>query len=512
MDLKLNSEKCRQRKRLAARRDGVNSALMKFLPEMPKPVTCARAKGSMPRSLNEAMAKINSSPYVKEPLSSQDVFIHYAEAANDNFLNDRYMFMGANTLKNIAAAAEKGIAFMNSHATGGLSSPAELPYGRTFAGRYEEVIQADGSVRRRALIGMYMLRGVSPNGALGPSTDDLHAAIQGGTLFDVSVGLYGGEAICDVCAGDLQTCGHVPGTTHEMNGEQIDAQAERGVPAGRASYTYENGLCHEVSAVYDGAVPGAGFSKALRSVASLNDSELEELREAFRSLLGDTFELKAKEDTMAKDTVAEVEEDDDELAADEDKKDEGECEPDASDVAPDDEETPEDEGDAGPMMDDDEEMPPEEHDDEEEDEEDEILAAIHRVREENAAFRARLAALDAASLVDKYRARLNDAGMKALAPIATAVHLGEPVTLATLETFLGLLPDLDVVFGKGARSIPAPQQELPITRTINLNAMNLEATIAARLEARGVKRFTAEWGREYAIETMNFNREQAAKR
>jgi len=113
MDLKLNKDKCAQRRRLAARRDGVNAVRMKFLAAAPKPETCARAAGSMPRSLNEAMKKINDSPYVKEPLSSQDVFIHYAEAANDNFLNDRYMWMGQNTLKNIAAAAEKGIAFMN---------------------------------------------------------------------------------------------------------------------------------------------------------------------------------------------------------------------------------------------------------------------------------------------------------------------------------------------------------------------------------------------------------------
>lgn len=517
MELKLNRDKCAQRNRLAARRDGVNAARMKFLSTAPAPETCARAKGSMPRSLNEAMKKINESPYVKEPLSSQDVFIHYAEAANDNFLNDRYMWMGQNTLKNIAIAAERGIAFMNSHATGGMSAPAELPYGRTFAGRYEEVIQADGSVRRRALIGVYMLRGVHPNGAFGPSTDDLHAAIQGGTLFDVSVGLYGGEAICDVCAGDLETCGHIPGSTHDMGDEQIEAQVQRGVPNGRASYTYENGLCHEVSAVYDGAVPGAGFSKALRFVKAMNEEELAEVRDAFASLLGETFELKAKETAMADDKPMPEEDDEEKPEGEASPVEEKEAdEPAAADVAPEDDEADPNEGDAAPVEEEPEgEMPVEEEDEDEEDDEeapDAVIAAIHRANEENAAFRARLAELETERIVSKYTKRLNPMQLKALAPIANAVVRGDKVERAALEAFLDASPDLEAVFGKATKSQPDPIPELPITKQINVSAVAMANTIAARLEARGVKRFTPEWNREYALETTAYNREQSASR
>lgn len=230
--------------------------------------------GKLPSSESEALTIINGiRAEGAAPLTEADVYIHYLEAANDNFVSDRFCFLGESTLKNIAKGAENGFAFLNSHNTGGYLRSADLPLGRTFCGRYETLTaegEDGGPSTRRAVVGIYMIRGVLPNGANGPGTDDMHRMIDARTVFDCSVGLFEGKAVCDVCGNGVWDydeeyrflCPHLPGTTHRMTEDEIAAQSERGVTDGRASYTIEDGNANEVSVVYDGAVPGAGFVKA----------------------------------------------------------------------------------------------------------------------------------------------------------------------------------------------------------------------------------------------------------
>jgi hypothetical protein len=229
--------------------------------------------GKLPSSESEALTIINSlRAEGAEPLTEADVYIHYLEAANDNFVSDRFCFLGESTLKNIAQGAAEGFAFLNSHNSGNYYRSADLPLGRTFCGRYETLPAEgeDASPTRRAVVGIYMIRGVLPNGASGPGTDDMHRMIDARTVFDCSVGLYEGRAVCDVCGHGVWDydeeyrflCPHLPGSTHRMTEEEIASQLGRGVTDGRASYTIEDGHANEVSAVYDGAVPGAGFVKA----------------------------------------------------------------------------------------------------------------------------------------------------------------------------------------------------------------------------------------------------------
>lgn len=284
----LNPEKCRQRNSIAAKRDGVNAVPIRFLRG---PVQVGQGAtssvGTIPASDEAALTRINAlRGDGAEPLTLDDVWIHPAEAANSSFIADRYASLSTSTLKNIAKDAQAGFAFMNSHRTGDLSHPSELPYGRTIAGRYEKM--EDGS--ERSLIMFYMLRAQFPNGQMGPSTDALHAGIDGGTIFDVSVGLYGGSYICDVCGGDMSDwdeCDHVPGTDYNMSDEEMEAQKARGIPDGFASYTYTNAHCGETSAVYDGAVTGAGFRKALQAqkAGKLSARHLSQARNAYANLL-----------------------------------------------------------------------------------------------------------------------------------------------------------------------------------------------------------------------------------
>lgn len=294
MPAEFNKDRCQQRNRIAARRDGVEASPFVFLRAAPALTTDLwDSWGALPADDSEALAWINARLPADSPaLTAEQVYIHYCEAANTAYIGERDirpMFLGKGTLRNIAADAIEGVAFMNSHRTGGLSHEAEQPMGRTFAARYEEF--ADG--RARVLVGFYMVAGTAPNGANGPTTDDLHKQIAGGTLFDVSVGLGKGEKVCDLCGFDLERkdeegrylCPHVPGTSRHVTPEQQTAQQARGVSKGVATYTLENAHCGEISGVYDGAVPGAGFAKALRLARELSPAERLEVRAAYSTLL-----------------------------------------------------------------------------------------------------------------------------------------------------------------------------------------------------------------------------------
>lgn len=269
-----NEELCDRRRRIAALRDNVDAPPVKLarkVSDLYKGVwsteNLVTAVGDPVGSDKENFALLQeflADKGVQKPLTKNDVYIHWLEAANGNFIPDRFMFLDSSTLRNVAARASDGFAFMNSHRTGGLSAPAELPYGRTFAGRYEEA-EKDGILHRRALVGVYMLKGVRPNGDQGMSTDDLHESILGGTISDVSMGLVGGTRQCDVCVSELgsKDCPHVPATHNGLSPQQKEAQQARGVSGGKASYTLIDAVPQEVSAVYKGAVPGAGFRKAM---------------------------------------------------------------------------------------------------------------------------------------------------------------------------------------------------------------------------------------------------------
>lgn len=252
--------------------------------------TIVTAEGTLPASDESALAVINSKVPGK-PLTLGQVYIHYLEAASDRFISDRFLYLHRSTLRNVAAEASAGFAFMNSHRTGDLSTPSELPFGRAFVGRFETVNDPSGARVQRSVLGIYMLRGQRPNGANGPSTDDMSAAISGGTIFDVSMGLYGGRKLCDVCGQDFNAkdpegnwlCPHVPGTHRKMSPAQVEAQRARGVPDGLATYTLTDSHAGEVSAVYDGAVPGAGFRKALSLArrGDLTEGDVAELLHAY---------------------------------------------------------------------------------------------------------------------------------------------------------------------------------------------------------------------------------------
>jgi hypothetical protein len=289
-----NKDKCEQRNRIAGARFGVDAVPFHFKGTsgvaLDDGFEVAYESGNMPSDTAAALRLINANlPEGADKLSADDVYLHILEAANSNFIGDRFMFLADSTLKNIGKTARSGIAFMNSHRTGGLSTPGEMPFGQTFAGSYQQGFTKSGAPAQRALVAVYMLRNHKPNGDAGPSTDDLHRSITAGSIKDVSVGLYGGERICDVCGNDVndyEACEHLPGTHRSMSADEIKSQKQRDPrnKNGVATYSLHDATFSEVSAVYDGAVPGAGMRKVLnfsRQADASRDEVRAVLREAY---------------------------------------------------------------------------------------------------------------------------------------------------------------------------------------------------------------------------------------
>ena len=265
----LNEEACARRNRLAALRDRVDALPLSLL-TLGDDHDLERWGG-----MDKALERINKRS--QTPLTSKDVYVFPAVAATAQYVHSRAMFLGESTLRNVARDAGRGVSFMNSHRTGGLSQPSELPFGYTIGGKYN-------SEERETEILVYMVRGVYPGGSASPSTDDLYRIIQAGTIQDVSVGLTGGSRLCDVCTMELsddsmgEGCKHAPGTKHRLTPEDQEKQKKRGVKKGVATFTLNDAVLGEVSAVYRGACPGAGFRKtrSLRYELSPEDVELAE--------------------------------------------------------------------------------------------------------------------------------------------------------------------------------------------------------------------------------------------
>lgn len=307
----LDPARCARRNRFAALK-GFDAIPVRLLASVPPPIDTTdpdvekslrtvTARGTLPATKEAAVARINALRLngKEKPLTEDQVHLVYLEAGNSNYIKKYNMHLGDSTLRNIAERANgrRSIAFMNNHKTGAeLSQPSEQPYGRTFAGRFEQAIAEDGRSFSRTLLGIYMIAGIQPNGASGPSTDDLFEGIDGGTIFDVSLGVDGGDAVCDVCGEQLETfdeegeplCPHIPGTHYSMSTDEIKGQKARGVPNGVATYTLEHATASEVSSVHDGAVPGAGFRKALSIGRSfqLSEDDLGEIVSAYGPLVG----------------------------------------------------------------------------------------------------------------------------------------------------------------------------------------------------------------------------------
>ena len=168
-------------------------------------------------------------------------------------LDSYFTHMMASTLQNFAQEAQEGRSFLDSHDGG------KLGLGYTFGG--ELALEGDNAL---AVANFYTVPGIRFGGQHSfASTDDFIKAVEARIVRDVSVGFHGGRWVCDICGGDYfrySQCSHFAGVEYEQTGE--DGVTKRTL----ATVGIHDAHLSEVSAVFDGATPGAMIRKAQAGV------------------------------------------------------------------------------------------------------------------------------------------------------------------------------------------------------------------------------------------------------
>lgn len=192
-------------------------------------------------------------------LPSDGLYLWRAEISN-SLLDSHFTRMSESTLRNYAADAQAGVAFLKGH------DWRALPIGYSLDAAYE-----DGDGKKRVVADFYTVRGLS-------ETDDLIRRMEAHILRDVSVGFHGGEMTCDLCSRGFWDCPHIPGLRYEIKeGDTIRTEL--------ATFTIEDARLSEVSGVFDGSTPGAMILKAQERAAELTDVQRRILEQTYRVIL-----------------------------------------------------------------------------------------------------------------------------------------------------------------------------------------------------------------------------------
>lgn len=195
-----------------------------------------------------------------DPVLMEDRPPFFWDAQISNNTVDAYFTrMAKSSLQNYANEAAQGVSFQNSHNT------RELPLGRSISGSF---IGAQRNGQSRVEASFYTI----PALRLGAvDTDQFINGVRAGIIRDVSIGFYGGEFRCNLCGRDMLRdwdCWHIPGFQYIKKDEGRETawvslrDGDNADDAQTAVADVENAHLAEVSAVYDGATPGAGILKA----------------------------------------------------------------------------------------------------------------------------------------------------------------------------------------------------------------------------------------------------------
>jgi len=188
-------------------------------------------------------------------------FMFQAEASNSR-LDAYYTRMDDRSLRNYAKDADAGVMFLDSH------DKRQLGYGHSIRGQYlasETKLDdraPDDKDASRVLIDFYTVPGIQLGRA---SSDSFITGVQTGIIRDVSIGFIPGSFECNICRADpfdwwSMECMHIPGAYYDSTGKNIVNVKSDG--AMMAFAWVRDARLSEVSAVYDGATPGAYIQKA----------------------------------------------------------------------------------------------------------------------------------------------------------------------------------------------------------------------------------------------------------
>jgi hypothetical protein len=214
-------------------------------------------------------------------------------------IDSYYTRMDVSSLLNYAEEARMGTPVLNSHRSGGWGKTSELPIGRSFNGSVES--DPENAQMQRFVASAYMLRNNQANGTV--NTDDIIAAIEAGTVSDISIGFsfspgtpeknFTDRTIlkCSICGNDFlrsdpwsdggeDNCNHWPGELYKTDG---------GKKSELCVLDVVNAHLSEFSTVYSGATPGAVILKAQRAASEglLDRVMIHRLEDTYRTRLMD---------------------------------------------------------------------------------------------------------------------------------------------------------------------------------------------------------------------------------
>lgn len=207
--------------------------------------------------------------FLPDDLTAESPFLFPAMVSN-SILDAYYTHMSEQTLRNFAAEMGVGVAFLDSHRTG------RLPVGYSYNGEFINYRPAQGGEAFGAMGLFYVTRSISLGADHSYSTtNDYIRAIETRVVRDVSVGFHGGKWGCDLCGEDYWAgrCPHVAGMEYEIAAEGLRL----------ATVEIDDAHLSEVSAVYDGATPGAAIHKVEQrwNRGEIGRAEREQLQNRF---------------------------------------------------------------------------------------------------------------------------------------------------------------------------------------------------------------------------------------
>ena len=165
--------------------------------------------------------------------------------ATGEMVPDRFCYFDKSSLENFANDASKGVPILQSH-----NSYRDVPIGYTFMGEYV-------SSKKYVNSAAYIIKGLPLNAGYSYSDSDAYIlALQKKGIREVSMGIFGGTAICSICGGNYMSyreCQH-------WGGKEYPTGPNRTLKL--CFYTWHDSHLDEVSLVANGAVPGAAILKA----------------------------------------------------------------------------------------------------------------------------------------------------------------------------------------------------------------------------------------------------------
>lgn len=220
--------------------------------------TRVRARVERRAATPELLAKAGAVAVDPDALTEGEPFFFHPTISN-NRLDWYHTRMTEGTLQNFAADAVAGVAFLDSH------NSRRLGLGRSVDATVRAQPAANPDFAGEPLIEVaadfFTIPGYNPGGG-SITSDDLIRGVRTGLIFDVSVGFYG-DLRCALCGQRYYSreCPHILGVEYDVTNHAGTVTGQQVAWA-----WVEDGHLAEVSAVYDGATPGAMIQKMQRAI------------------------------------------------------------------------------------------------------------------------------------------------------------------------------------------------------------------------------------------------------